>query len=52
MLYLTQKKGRSHLLKQLNVHDAGKSYNTFYFGFLSFEKNFKEKIGSANANLN
>lgn len=52
MLYLSQRKGRSHPLNELNIYDTGRSYNIFYFGFLSFEKNFKEKSGSANANLN
>lgn len=51
MLYLSQRKGKSCFLKELNVQDTGRSYNTFYFGFLSFEKNFKEKSGSENATL-
>lgn len=52
MLYLSQSKGKFHPLKELNVHHTGRGCNIFYFGFLSFEKNFKEKSGSANANLN
>lgn len=52
MLYLSPSKGKSRLLKGQNVHDPGRSYDTFYFGCLSFEKNVKEKSGSANASFN
>ena len=52
MLYLSPSKGKSRLLKEQNVHDTGRSYDTFYFGCLSFAKNVKEKSGSANASFN
>lgn len=44
-------KGKFHR-QETNVHDTGRRYNTFYFGFLSSEKACKEKSSSANASLN